>query len=51
MAQVLITTDYLKPDDDVDRLLRRHGHHTVHLPHTGPRQAQEQAHPVRCASL
>lgn len=43
MARVLITTDYLKPDDDVDRLLRRHGHHTVHLPHTGPRPAQEQA--------
>ena len=43
MARVLITTDYLKPDDDGDRLLRRHGHQTVHLPHAGPRPAQEQA--------
>jgi len=42
VARVLITTDYLTPDDDVDRLLRRHGHQTVHLPYAGPRPAQEQ---------
>ncbi|MFW6186451.1 MAG: phosphoglycerate dehydrogenase [Actinomycetota bacterium] len=44
MARILITTDYLLPGDDVDQLLRDHGHHTVHAPYTGPRDpAQRQA--------
>ncbi|HST71539.1 MAG TPA: phosphoglycerate dehydrogenase [Kocuria rosea] len=37
MARILITTDYLVPGDDVDRLLRDHGHEPVHCPYTGPR--------------
>ncbi|WP_262106996.1 phosphoglycerate dehydrogenase [Arthrobacter sp. Marseille-P9274] len=38
MARILITTDYLAPGDDVDQLLRRHGHETVYSPYTGPRE-------------
>lgn len=35
--RVLVTTDYLVPGDDVDRLLRSHGHQTVHSPAIGVR--------------
>ncbi|MFW3385339.1 phosphoglycerate dehydrogenase [Kocuria sp. CPCC 205274] len=38
MGRILITTDYLVPGDDVDRLLRRHGHEPVYSPSTGARQ-------------
>jgi phosphoglycerate dehydrogenase-like enzyme len=38
VARILITTDYLAPGDDVDRLLRRHGHEPVYSPSTGPRE-------------
>ena len=41
MSRVLITTDYLVPGDDVDTLLREHGHETVHSPATGPRSPEE----------
>lgn len=41
MSRVLITTDYLVPGDDVDTLLREHGHETVHAPATGPRPPEE----------
>lgn len=41
--RVLITTDYLVPDDEIDRLLRSHGHDTVHSPATGVRPAGELA--------
>jgi phosphoglycerate dehydrogenase-like enzyme len=43
MATVLITTDYLHPGDDVDTLLRAHGHETVHSPAVGPRPDGEMA--------
>lgn len=44
MAQVLVTTDYLRPGDEVDRLLTGHGHTTVYSPATGPRaRAQARA--------
>ncbi len=36
MARVLITTDYLRPGDEVDGYLREHGHDTVHLPDARP---------------
>lgn len=35
MARILVTTDYLRPGDEVDRLLRDHGHTTVHEPMSG----------------
>lgn len=41
MSRVLVTTDYLIPGDEVDGLLRRHGHEVVYRPATGPRQADE----------
>lgn len=41
MSRVLVTTDYLVPGDEVDTLLRRHGHETVYLPATGPRHPGE----------
>lgn len=41
MARVLVTTDYLRPGDDVDAYLRAHGHETVHRPMTGPRSAAD----------
>lgn len=41
MPRVLITTDYLVPGDDVDTLLREHGHETVHSPASGPRPEEE----------
>ena len=37
MTRVLITTDYLRPGDDVDRYLRHCGLETVHLPMVGRR--------------
>ena len=43
MGRILITTDYLVPGDDVDRLLRRHGHEPVHSPSTGTRQPGDRA--------
>lgn len=36
-TRVLITTDYLRPGDDVDQYLRRAGLETVHLPMVGRR--------------
>lgn len=38
MARILITTDYLVPGDDIDRLLRRCGHEPVYSPYTGARK-------------
>lgn len=35
MARVLVTTDHLRPGDEVDALLRGHGHETVHEPLAG----------------
>jgi hypothetical protein len=32
MSRVLVTTDYLVPGDEVDALLRRHGHEIVYRP-------------------
>jgi len=43
MGRVLVTTDYLRPGDAVDQLLRGHGHEVVHRPHRGPRTAEELA--------
>lgn len=43
MSRVLITTDYLRPGDRVDELLRRAGHDTVHLPMRGRRAPEELA--------
>lgn len=40
MARVLITTDYLRPGDEVDTYLRDHGHEPVHRPMQG-RSADE----------
>lgn len=37
MPRILITTDYLRPGDEADRYLRKHGHTTVHAPMTGRR--------------
>jgi phosphoglycerate dehydrogenase-like enzyme len=41
VARVLITSDYLRPRDDADELLRRHGHETTHLPVRGKRDPEE----------
>lgn len=41
MSHVLITTDYLRPGDEVDAYLRRHGHETVHLPLRGRRDPEQ----------
>ena len=38
MARILVTTDYLRPGDEVDTLLRKHGHHVTYKPSSGPRQ-------------
>lgn len=32
MSRVLVTTDYLGPGDDIDDLLRRHGHEVTYAP-------------------
>ncbi len=41
MARILVTTDYLHPGDEVDALLRRHGHQVSYRPAAGPRAADE----------
>ncbi|MFI6314567.1 phosphoglycerate dehydrogenase [Nocardia fusca] len=41
MSTVLVTTDYLEPGDEVDQLLRRHGHTVRYSPATGPRDRDE----------
>lgn len=41
MSRVLITTDYLTPGDEVDRLLRDAGHETSHRPMIGKRDPEE----------
>ena len=40
-ARVLITTDYLRPGDKVDMLLRDHGFEPVYSPSSGPRTTAE----------
>lgn len=40
-ARVLITTDYLRPGDDVDRFLKGSGLDTVHLPMAGRRDPEQ----------
>jgi phosphoglycerate dehydrogenase-like enzyme len=42
MGRILITTDYLHPGDDVDQLLKQHGHETAFAPFAGKREAAEQ---------
>ncbi|MFC5216673.1 phosphoglycerate dehydrogenase [Streptomyces coerulescens] len=41
MPRILITTDYLRPGDEVDRRLRSHGHTTVHSPLVGRRDPEQ----------
>ncbi|QOV40886.1 phosphoglycerate dehydrogenase [Streptomyces ferrugineus] len=41
MAHILITTDYLRPGDEVDQYLRTHGHTTVHSPMAGRRDPEQ----------
>ncbi|MEU3201505.1 phosphoglycerate dehydrogenase [Streptomyces sp. NPDC006996] len=41
MPRILITTDYLRPGDEADRYLRKHGHTTVHAPMTGRRDTAQ----------
>ncbi|MGW0846891.1 phosphoglycerate dehydrogenase [Streptomyces sp. NPDC002787] len=41
MPRILITTDYLRPDDEVDHYLRAHGHTTVHAPLIGRRGPEQ----------
>ncbi|WP_311380296.1 NAD(P)-dependent oxidoreductase [Arthrobacter sp. ISL-72] len=38
VARILITTGYLTAGDEIDTLLRRHGHEPVYFPYTGPRE-------------
>jgi D-3-phosphoglycerate dehydrogenase/(S)-sulfolactate dehydrogenase len=40
-TRVLITTDYLRPGDEVDEFLRRSGLETVHLPMIGRRDPEQ----------
>ncbi|MEV4012217.1 phosphoglycerate dehydrogenase [Nonomuraea angiospora] len=40
-TRVLITTDYLRPGDEVDEFLRRSGLETVHLPMAGRRDPEQ----------
>ncbi|MFI5960488.1 phosphoglycerate dehydrogenase [Cryptosporangium sp. NPDC051539] len=42
-SRILITTDYLRPGDEVDQYLRRLGHETVHAPMRGRRDPDELA--------
>jgi len=37
VSRILITTDYLRPGDEVDQYLRKQGHTTVHSPMVGRR--------------
>ncbi|MDK1346987.1 phosphoglycerate dehydrogenase [Streptomyces sp. 378] len=41
MPRILITTDYLRPGDEVDHHLRAHGHTTVHVPFIGRRGPEQ----------
>ncbi|MBM6405157.1 phosphoglycerate dehydrogenase [Phycicoccus sp. CSK15P-2] len=41
MSRILITTDYLRPGDEVDRYLTGRGHETTHLPMVGRRDPGE----------
>jgi phosphoglycerate dehydrogenase-like enzyme len=41
MSRVLVTTDYLHPGDEVDVLLRKHGHQVIHSPAVGARDDAE----------
>lgn len=41
MARILVTTDYLRPGDEVDAVLRRHGHQVTYRPAAGKRAADE----------
>ncbi|MDI9949778.1 phosphoglycerate dehydrogenase [Rhodococcus sp. IEGM 1305] len=41
MSRVLVTTDYLGPGDDIDDLLRRHGHEVTYAPARGTRNRAE----------
>jgi phosphoglycerate dehydrogenase-like enzyme len=41
VPRVLITTDYLRPGDEVDNFLRQEGFETVHCPMTGRRDPEE----------
>jgi phosphoglycerate dehydrogenase-like enzyme len=41
MSRVLVTTDYLHPGDEVDDLLRKHGHQVGYRPARGARDCQE----------
>ena len=41
MSRVLVTTDYLHPGDEVDALLRQHGHQVSYRPAAGPRDPEE----------
>jgi phosphoglycerate dehydrogenase-like enzyme len=41
MSRVLVTTDYLHPGDEVDALLRKHGHQVAYRPAVGPRDLEE----------
>ncbi|OPF82379.1 hydroxyacid dehydrogenase [Streptomyces antioxidans] len=43
MPRILITTDYLRPGDEVDRHLRGHGHTTVHTSLAGVRDRDQLA--------
>lgn len=41
MSKILITTDYLRPGDEVDQLLRDNGHETIHRPHRTARSREQ----------
>ncbi|WP_172653057.1 phosphoglycerate dehydrogenase [Rhodococcus opacus] len=41
MSRVLVTTDYLGPGDEIDTLLRRHGHEVTYAPARGARSREE----------
>ncbi|MFJ8463747.1 phosphoglycerate dehydrogenase [Streptomyces swartbergensis] len=43
MSRILITTDYLRPGDEVDRYLRAQGNTTVHAPLVGRRDPEHLA--------
>ncbi|MGV9863627.1 phosphoglycerate dehydrogenase [Rhodococcus koreensis] len=40
MARILVTTDYLGPGDEIDDLLRCHGHEVTYSPAGGPRDRE-----------
>lgn len=41
VPRILITTDYLRPGDEVDQYLRAHGHTTRHSPMVGRRDPEQ----------